>query len=328
MRDGITAPKLTAVTPARAPTHGRYLVALTGKNFRVAPTPPPAAYARGAEQETVGVWINGIRCAHAYAAASTTAYAEVPEWTGTPGTGSRLNAVSVTIANLNDAGAVIAGETATLAAGFAYEEANLTLATPFERVLKELLYQLRRHVLRNTHWIRSRDYDADPAARADDPTRATVPRLDLVGPTLTAAPDWGQTRADAESTGTTTWRRPQRQRTYHLGWTLDAYCADANAAEPIALAVAAEQFFVQVPYVTIPADPAAPSGTQWQYELAVIDPPAFDVAPQGDGLRHFSVNFELRGVDLGPQDLQAVEQGWTVYDADAPTVAAVPIADP
>ena len=48
--------------------------------------------------------------------------------------------------------------------------------------------------------------------------------------------------------------------------------------------------------------------------------PAFDVAPQGDGLRHFRCEFVVRGVDIGAQDLAVVETGWTAYDSSAPTV--------
>ncbi len=323
----MTTPTLSGVTPASGPTWGRYVVTLTGTGFRLAPQPPPAAYARGAEQQTVAVWVNGVRCARAYAASATQVLAEVPEWKGTPAGTLRANPVSVTVSNLNDAGAVIAGETATLAAGFAYALPNLTASTTLERVAVALIEALRRHVLPNTHWMRSRDYDADPSARADDPDRASVPRLDLVGPTLTETPDRGEGLPDPVATGTTTWSRPLRRKTYAVEWQIDAYCSDANPAEALALAAAVEDFFTNVPRIWIPADPAAPLGTQWGFEVdrPASGAPAFDVAPQGDGLRHFRVQFSVAAVDGGGVDALAAELGWTVYDADAPTVGHVPV---
>jgi hypothetical protein len=314
-------PTLTAVSPVNAPTFGGYEVRLTGTNFRRAPQPPPAGYTATAEQQTVAVWFDGVRARRAIAASATEVLAIVPTWRGSSSLATP-HAVDVTVANLNDAGAIIAGETATLAAGFAYDRPSLVKSTPLQRVMEETVALLRRHVLANTHWIRSRDYDDATADHADALPAATLPRLDLVGPTLVPAPEWGTSTPTEVATSSTAWERPIRQRTVHLDWTLDGFTADAPANQAIALANAVADFFAQVAAVTIPADPAAPTGAQWAFEmeLSADGAPVFDVAPQGDGLRHFRCEFQVRGVDLGAEDLPVTETGTTVFDADAPTI--------
>lgn len=314
-------PTLISVNPSTGSTMGRNQLTLTGTNFRTAPSPPPVGYTSSDEQQTVGVWVNGVRCSEAFASASTEAVALVPEWRGLHSTSTPCS-VDVTIANLDDSGVIIPGETVTLADGYTYDRPGLVAVTPFQRVIEETIALFRRHVLPNTSWIKSRDYDDDTADHLDSTQRATLPMMQLVGPTLVEAKDWGAVRADTEDVSATEWQRLQRQKTVHLEWILDAYVSDESDNEAIALASAVADFFTIVKWVRIPRDPAVPDGEVWDHEME-MDPggaPAFDVTPQGDGLRHFRCEFTVRGVDLGAQDLPVVESGWTVFDADAPTV--------
>ncbi|MDD5542887.1 MAG: IPT/TIG domain-containing protein [Acidobacteriia bacterium] len=318
----MAVPTLTTVTPSSGPTMGRNQIALTGTNFRVAPVPPPVGYTSDDEQQTVAVWVNGVRCSEAFASSTTTAVAEVPEWRGLYSTLTPC-AVDVTIANLSDLGVVITGETVTLTNGYAYGRPSMVAVTPLQRVMEETIALFRRHVLPNTSWIKSRDYDESTSDHLDSTQRATLPMIQLVGPTLADAKDWGNVTPTEElNTGSTTaWHRHQRQKTVHLVWQLDGYTSDRSDNEAINLANAVSDFFTIIKWVQIPADPAAPTGTQWKHEMEMTAPPAFDVAPQGDGLRHFRAEFEVRGVDMGAQDLPVTETGWTAFDPDGPTVA-------
>lgn len=317
----MAVPTLTVITPSTGSTVGRNQIELTGTNFRTAPSPPPVTYTSNDEQQTVGVWVNGVRCASAFASGSTSAVAEVPEWRG-PHDAATPCSVDVTIANLDDAGVIIAGETVTLVDGYSYDRPSLVAVTPFQRVIEETIALFRRHVLPNTNWIKSRDYDDSTTDHLDSAQRATLPLINLVGPTLVEAKDWGRVRADTEDISATEWQRRQRQKTVHLEWILDGYTSDASDNEAINLSVAVTDFFTIVKVVRIPKDPAYPDGTQWEHELE-MEPdgaPAFDVAPQSDGLRHFRCEFVVRGVDIGAQDLPVVESGWTAYDATVPEV--------
>jgi hypothetical protein len=314
--------RLTSVGPSVGPTAGGYIVTLTGTNYRRAPQPPPVGYTSQEEQQTVAVWFNGVRSPAAFAMSSTQAIAEVPIWTGPHGAATPYP-VDVTIQNLDDSGTPITGQSATLAGGFSYDRPSLVKSlSTLQRVMEETIALLRRHTIPNVHWLRSRDYDDAATDHADTLPEATVPRLDLVGPTLTEAPEWGNVTAEETATGATTWVRRQRERTVHLGWTLDGYTSDANDNQAINLARAVADFFTMVKWVVIPADPAVPTGTLWRFEMELTGSgmPAFDVAPEGDGLRHFRCQFEVRGVDLGAQDLPTREIGWTVYDGDSPIV--------
>jgi len=300
---------------------GRNQIALAGTNFRVAPVPPPVGYTSTDEQQTVAVWVNGVRCSEAFASSATTAVAEVPEWRGSH-SATTPYAVDVTLSNLSDLGAVIAGETVTKTNGYTYDRPSMVAVTPFQRVIEETIALFRRHVLPNTGWIRSRDYDESTTDHLDSTQRATLPMIQLVGPTLAEAKDWGNVTPTEETVSSTEWRRRQRQKTVHLVWQLDGYTSDRSDNEAINLANAVSDFFTIVKWVRIPADPAAPTGTQWNHEMEMTGAPAFDVAPQGDGLRHFRVEFEVRGVDMGAQDLPVTETGWTAFDPDGPTVTA------
>jgi len=317
----MAVPTLTTVTPSTGPTMGRNQITLTGTGFRIAPVPPPTGYTSTDEQQTVAVWVNGVRCSEAFSSSATTAVAEVPEWRGLHSATTPYS-VDVTIANLTDSGALIAGETVTKSNGYIYDRPSMVAVTPFQRVIEETIALFRRHILPNTNWIKSRDYDDSPTDHFDIPQVACVPRIDLVGPTLTEAKDWGNvTATDEFNTGSTTeWHRHQRQKTVHLVWQLDGYTSDRSDNEAINLANAVSDFFTIVKWVRIPADSAAPTGTQWNHEMEMTGAPAFDVAPQGDGLRHFRVEFEVRGVDMGAQDLPVTETGWTAFDPDGPTV--------
>lgn len=317
----MAVPTITVVSPLTGPTMGRNQITLTGTNFRVAPVPPPVGYTSDAEQQTVAVWVNGVRCDEAFSWSATIAVAKVPEWRGLHSTATPYP-VDVTIANLTDAGAIIAGETVTKTAAYSYDRPSLVAVTPFQRVIEETIALFRRHVLPNTNWIKSRDYDDTPVDNLDIPQVATVPRIDLVGPTLAKAKDWGNATPAEETVSATEWRRPQRQETVHLNWILDGYTSDRSDNEAINLANAVTDFFTIVKWVQIPADPALPNGTQWKHEIEMTadGAPAFDVAPQGDGLRHFRCVFEVRGVDMGVQNLPTTESGYTVFDADGATV--------
>lgn len=317
----MAVPTLVVIAPSTGSTVGRNQIELTGTNFRTAPSPPPVTYTSNDEQQTVGVWVNGIRCASAFASSSTSAVAEVPEWRGLHSTATPCS-VDVTIANLDDAGAIIAGETVTLADGYSYDRPSLVAVTPFQRVIEETIALFRRHVLPNTNWIKSRDYDDSTADHLNSTQRATLPLINMVGPTLVDAKDWGRVRAESEDVSATEWQRLQRQKTVHLEWILDGYTSDASDNEAINLANAVSNFFTIVKWVMILADPTDPASAQWKHEIE-MEPdgaPAFDVAPQGDGLRHFRCEFVVRGVDLGVQDQPVVESGWTAYDATVPKV--------
>ena len=317
----MAVPTLTVITPSTGSTVGRNQIELTGTNFRTAPAPPPITYTSSDEQQTVGVWVNGVRCDSAFASSSTSAVAEVPEWRGLYSTATPCS-VDVTIANLDDTGTIIPGETVTLVDGYAYDRPSLVAVTPFQRVIEETIALFRRHVLPNTNWIKSRDYDESTADHLDAAQRATLPLINLVGPTLVEAKDWGNVRAEPEDVSATEWRRLQRQKTMHIGWILDVFASDESDNETINLAGAVTDLFTIVKWVRIPADPADPTGTQWDFEME-MEPdgaPAFDVAPQGDGLRHFRCLFVVRGVDIGAQDLPIVETGWTAFKATGPVV--------
>lgn len=174
----MAVPTISTLDPAGGSTRGRNIVEIVGTNFRIAPAPPADGYVGGDAQQTVKVWFEGQAAEWSEAASDTLLLTRVPEWGG--GYDALPQTLDVRVANLDDAGAEIAGENVTAADAYTIARPGLAVESRLQRACGEVILLFRRHLLENTHGTMSRDFDDDPA----DLERkiATLPVIYLIGP--------------------------------------------------------------------------------------------------------------------------------------------------
>jgi hypothetical protein len=178
----VTVPTLTAVTPAAGLTKGGSVVRLVGTGFRTPPAPLALGYVGGAAPQTVSVQFGGTACLRADALSATLIACRPAPWAGDYTLALPL-ALTVRVANLDDAGVEILGEVAVLPAAYTVSRPGIAAEGSLQRAVRAILLSLRRGVLANTHLAMSRDYDGDLGTPARDV--ATLPAITLIGPTLT-----------------------------------------------------------------------------------------------------------------------------------------------
>lgn len=321
----MAVPTIATVLPAAGLTRGGDMIVITGTNFRTVPTvAAPALYLGGAEQQTVGVWFGGVRAPYAGTVDGTELHVTVPEWSGaystlvTEGGRQRLKdalptAVDVRVANLDDAGVEIVGETVTSASAYTYGRVSLVQTTRVESVIERLIDQLRRHVHLNTWWTKSRDFDEAPEDLEDYIQEKGLPLVRLQGP------DWEWDENHWKEDGTESelvageFTQTRRQRAIKMEFLLDVWSGADHPNELINLSVAVTDFFHLLPWIILEV-----GGEDWKYPLNLLAHPAFDIGPKLDGLKNFRCSLEIEGVDVGDADLAIIERGWEVdtFDVD------------
>jgi len=327
----MAVPTITGVTPNTGLTRGGEWVTITGTNFRAVPAPAATGYVGGPEQFTVAVAFDGVAAPYAAQVDATTIKARVPAYTGTyqtkvggGGSGEQVVedalpvTVDVRVANLDDTGAEIVGENATLAGGYTYTRASLTQQTMMERVIAAAIETLRRHVTRNVWWTKYRDYDDTPDDLLDQLQRTGSPLLRMSGPLLTEDLDHGLVEAPYEEdpSDSTKWLRRVRQRTASLGFTVEAFSTAAHPGELLNLAQAFVACVDGLPWLEVERDDAHPGTGAYRLEWFVPPDgfPAFDMDPNLPGTQSWRADIEISGVDLGDEELAVVARG-----TEAPT---------
>lgn len=325
----MAVPTIVSVTPATGLTRGGNVVLITGTNFRLpsavvgAPVTPSAAWKP--EPRTVAVTFDGQPCHWAHAVTASTIRCRVPEYRGASD-GTWPKALSVRVANLDDTETEIPTENATKAAAYAVDRVPRTTAdSPIMRVLVELIAMLRRHVIENVWWTKSRGYDDSVVDDLDLIKQAGLPLVRLIGPDWRYNPDYTlpENPPEADAGVATAWHQDRPQTAVDLGWTVDVWSDGQNTLELENLAVGLVDTLRMLPHVRILSDPMDPASEMLEYELDMdwTGHPSFDVGPDLDGLRKFRCTLTVSGVPVGPQDLESVDQGSTVWEADSPKVS-------
>lgn len=313
-------PTVSAVTPASGNTRGGNMVVITGTNFLLPAPPVAAGYLGGAAPRTVKVSFEGVEAPWAEAASATSIYATVPEWRGTTPQTWPL-ALDVRVANLNTNGSERTGEVATRVDGYALTRLELARECYLQRVVRELLRLLKRHVADNVGIALGRDYDDDTTDWAR--LRATAPCLTLAGPTselnrfysLNMEPD------EEDPLDAARWLRRRPPVTVDLGFTVRGY---AHAMEHLyAMGQALLLTFRDIVRLRVLRDPAneAAGFVEYEVEVAWEAHPGFTSAPSVDDLFYFDARLLIRGVHLDDESGTVIRRGWIVStNAGEPTV--------
>ena len=168
----MAVPTLSSITPTTGLSGGRPLVQLAGSGFRL-PSPPnptaPRASAYPKPPPSVLVTFDGIAATRVQVVSETLLRCLAPKHSPARLRGPDGNPVSgtadVVVQNLDDDGAPIAGETATLPAAFTFVRPRLDRPGTWIRALEGLAEALRQDLLENVVVNPPIDYNDDPTAQ-------------------------------------------------------------------------------------------------------------------------------------------------------------------
>lgn len=306
----MAVPTIIGVTPAGGPARGRNVVQIAGTNFRLPPAPPALGYVGGPAPVTVAVSFGGTAAPYAEAAAATLIVCRAPAWAGDCAVAMPL-AVDVRVANLDDAGAEIPGESATSVAAYTLARPSLAAVSFLQAHVAALIAYFRRFVLPNTHLTTSRDYVRSTLANAR--AGAGTPVIYLVGPRMARDPVGARACAPAEDhpTDPEGWVRLAAPVVADLAFDVYLIAGGDHAARQIlALTQALLTTLRDVPALTVDATHT--------YELLL----AFDGFPLDTSVANLSdlhvvqATCAIRGVHLEDEPATIVDSGWRVFDND------------
>jgi Arc/MetJ family transcription regulator len=317
----VLVPTIASVTPSPGPTRGGNMVVIAGSGFKV-PAAPPDGYCGGAAPRTVKVTFDAVEAPWAEAASAALVYATVPEWRGSLPTTWPL-AQDVRLANLKaDEVTEETGENVTKADGYAIARPALASECYLQRVCRQLLKLLKRHVVDNVALSLGRDYDDSTADWERE--RAAAPGLRLEGPNLDLNRFYSvnQEPDEADPLDAARWFRRRPPVTVDLDFALRAFAVTIEHLHGLGQALLL--LFRDVVRLRVDRDGADPAQGYVEYEIEVswAGFPAFDVAPNVSDLYFFDAHLLIRGVHLDDDSATIVRRGWIITANDGePSVA-------
>lgn len=309
----MAVPTVTTVDPSSGSTRGLNIVKIEGSGFRLPDPPDPVGEINEDQPKTVSVQFEGQESEWAYSASDSLILARVPQYRG-PYDVSFPVSLDVRVANLDNSGAEIPGERATLTDGYDVERPSLVHASHLQRVLGAVIELFRRHVTENTHYTTSRDYSLTPALQKT--MRASGPLVQLTGPRLVLNRFRSLNREDYEGVGTDEWIRTKPPVTVDVQIGVNFW---ANQFQHLhGLVQAYLLFHRDIHAVRIDIDPADPSAGTRDYEFALpwTSYPDVDTEPSADDLISAVARSEVRGVQIDEDSATIVERGWDIVDND------------
>lgn len=307
-------PTIAAVTPSAGLTGGRLLVTITGSNFQL-PPPPVASGPTPAPNPSVEVLFGTTPAPVVRVLASSIVQCLAPS--------SDAGAVSITVRNIDQAGAVIAGETVTASAAFTYAApvinttptggGGTTAESALTRLVRALLRELKRQVIPNVELTVHTDYDDTPGG-ANVAMLSSLPGLALSGPGLRENRFFSLNSPRVVAIGDDRYKQLRAPYTVDLEFTLIG--VDDSTIRLLNLMKEVVLFFHRNKYLAMACDPADPSSPSVRYEMefSTDGEPKMAGATSNSNVRSFSGTFLVRGLDLDDADMSA-EQTAALKDA-------------
>lgn len=318
-------PTITSITPPRGPSTGQTLITIVGRGMRLPPPPPPTGPTGGRLPATVEVVVG-------YLGADRVAVREDP---ADPPGGTIVTcltppgepgAAALTLRNLDGAGQPIAGEEATVPAGFVYERPDLAAESDLAHLVRTLLRALKAQVLENTSLTVHTDFglalEDAPDAGLDVAALAQLPALVLAGPDLSENRFYSLNEQPHRGGGDAPGLPFHVQRvpyTVDVGFTLIG--ASDHTLELLNLMTLCTRFFHTNKTLRMEREPGNPAAGFVAYEMDFAPDGHFQVRsrPSESNVRHFTGQIRIRGVDLDEPGGIVTGEGRT---SDAPRLAA------
>jgi hypothetical protein len=202
--------------------------------------------------------------------------------------------VDLVVRNVNSSGALIGAESVTAVGGYAYRRPQLALESDLTRLVRMLIWELRRQVIPNVSNTSHSDFDIDPSDLANVVDVATLPAIVIFGPQLQESRWYGTTQPlDIALPG----QEAERRRVETDDLTFSFVGITDMKQEAINLQNLMRQFFKRNLWLRFQRDPSDPSKGFVEYDMELeatglgYSPPA----DQKSNLRSFSGSFVVRG---------------------------------
>ena len=316
-------PTITSITPENGLTRGRNVVQIVGTNFSMPPDPPLVS--SGPAFQSIKVEFGSLRSVEAFAITPTLAIAKVPTYAGDsmPAAG---DAVTLTLTNLDNAGAEIVGENVTFDS-YTYERPSFVVQQAGEYVLGKFIEFLRRHITPNVWLTMGRSYSDGTDQTNEKIKQAKLPMVWINGVDFEFNP-LAQKMSNPEfltsATEFSEFRPPVAVDIVMS--SIQIYSNQEHTREIIALSQAFLNALRDVPHLD--CDPPGYDTEQTAYNYPMSIPadgsPSFDLGPENDGLKVCKVACTIEEVDLADINGTLTDLGWTVEEDPEIDFSATP----
>jgi hypothetical protein len=280
-------------------------VEIDGTGFAVAATPSPGPNGyTSPPPPTVAVSFGGVPALAVFVISAELVYAVSPPTAPTNdanGRGTLPTVVSVSVANIDANGVPLEGQTATLAAAFAYLLPDLTdqcQESDLARLVRTFLQLLKAQITPNVSWPKSTDFDPETA---DFLAIADLPALPgLVVTDLSLRTDDFYSRRDPyyvdNGDGTFTEKAPPDT----VDLVFSVVGVSNNPPELLNLAAAFRRFLRKNPWVYMVRDPTGAVPGQVRYEMNWHEGRETKVTSTANAsnLSHFAYDVSILGFDI------------------------------
>ncbi len=310
----MAVPTITSISPAVVFSGGQ-MITITGTNFRTAYPPGPATGPLPTPPPTVSVTVGG-RAAQRVTVPSTT---QVLCWVRPLDPAA---SVSVTLKNLDSAGAPLSGETVTVTNQLAVKRVDLAIEANLTRLERSLMMELRRQVIANVLKTAAVDFDGTPTGVFDSVDVATLPALAIQGPQ--SVDDYFY--AGDPTTVVTGSEFAQRSTAKTVNLTYRFVAMDNKQVRNMNLMAVMMQFLQNNKFLELQRDEADASKGVVEYEMEQVGEFTTFTGSSVSDIRGFSGSLVIRGFQLedaaGFVDQTVAERGHTVdtVSVDPPTV--------
>jgi hypothetical protein len=292
----VATPTITNIYPATGHTGGTTMVRILGGGFAPNPDPAVTAYDDLPEGSLMTVSFGGVPSPYVAVVNSGLLYARAPVSPLSDKTGSGAGPVDVVIQNLDSNLEPIVGETATVVAGFAYEDAKLTGKSDLVRLIHALVIEMQRQVIRNVSLHTHTDFDSETGDLHNTVDVAKLPAIVLIGPQLRKPMGSYIDNTRVYVSG------PEAvQTSLQPPYTRDLVFEYLGAGDTDILVLNLESilinFFKKTQYIEIDADGSDPSQGKVRFELVLDDDgaPNINHASNASNVRSFGGRFLIRG---------------------------------
>jgi hypothetical protein len=212
----------------------------------------------------------------------------------------------LTVENLDDNGVPIPGEAVTAPLALRYRRVQLAEQDDLQRLVRELVRQMRLGIIANVSTSTHTDFDAEPL-NLQAVELAELPGIAVVGPELdenrvyATCEQMTEPSMDGEALEHLAHRAP-----FTVDLTFSLVGMSERKAELLTLLALVVKFFHRNKYLRMAADPADPGGRQVAYEMdwASGGVPKVAGGASDSNLRSFSGTFVIRGFDV--EDLPGI----------------------
>lgn len=313
----MSVPTVSSITPNGGLSGGHVLIQIAGTNFQLPPVPPPTGRPTTAKPNpTVRVTFVGSKMSRVapkvYVVATTLLYVEVPAMDPefTDATEATAAPTAVRVENVDQDGAVVGSETVTFSSGYTFRRPDLAaLASPANdgsnliRVVRALVQDLKRQVLKNVYITVSVDYDSTTADNLNIVEKAALPSIILVGPTFRENRLFSLNAPRAEDLGGGFFSKLRTPKTMDLEF--DILVASDGTMELFVLMELCTQYFQRNIFLRVQREKGNPAAGEVEYEMDMLRGGEVATADRANeaNLRQFSGRLVIRGVDLDEADM-------------------------